>query len=373
MKLTIDRMRLQKLLNTVSIAIMPKSPTPAYLNFLLEMKEDRLTVTGSNGELTITSSCPVQEGDKTIIADFETGATLISAKFLSDIVRSIGSDIVSIEIVDDVIARIGDEKSQFKLNAIRAEEYPNLDLSKQGEHAVFSCEDFKKIVSQTAFAASTKEIRPVLTAINVKAEKGKIEFIATDSYRLSKKTYDLNQDVDFVANIPVKTLNEVSKLIETGEVEVVISSNKVVFTYKDTNIYSRLISGDFPKTSNMFPASYPYIFQVNSDSFISAMQRVSLLAVERENIVKLTVSADECNISSKSEQIGSANETIEEYRYTGDRFEISFNVNYVIDAIKAAQSEDVVLSFVGEMSAFKVTSPIDDSIVQIVTPVRSYY
>ena len=123
----------------------------------------------------------------------------------------------------------------------------------------------------------------------------------------------------------------------------------------------------------MFPSNYPYILQVNSSNFISAMERVSLLAIERENIVKLTVSSEGCSISSKSEQIGSADEVIENYRYSGDRFEISFNVNYLIDAIKAAQSEDVVLSFVGEMSAFRVTSPVDNSIVQIVTPVRSYY
>ena len=64
---------------------------------------------------------------------------------------------------------------------------------------------------------------------------------------------------------------------------------------------------------------------------------------------------------------------IDDYRYSGERFEISFNVNYVIDAIKAAQSEDVILSFVGEMAAFRVTSAVDTSIVQIVTPVRSYY
>lgn len=372
MKLTIDRLKLLKVLNTANIAIVPKSPTPAFLNFLLEMKNDSLLVTASNGELTITSECFINEGDKVNIADYEEGSTLIPAKFLLEIVRNLGSESVTIEIVDD-IARISDYKSEFKLNAIRAEEYPNLDLEKRGECVVFSGDDFKKIISQTAFAASNKEVRPVLTAINAKANDGLIEFVATDSYRLSKKTYEIDSDASFIANIPVKTMNEVSKLIDGGEIEVNISANKVVFSYKETNIYSRLIAGDFPKTSNMFPANYPYILQVNSDKFISAMQRVSLLAIERENIVKLTISDEECSISSKSEQIGSAHEVIEEYRYTGERFEISFNVNYVVDAIKAAQSEDVVLSFVGEMSAFRVTSPTDESIVQIVTPVRSYY
>ena len=373
MKLTINRQRFLKILNIVNIAIVPKSPTPAYLNFKLVMKSNELQVLGSNGELTISSTCPIEENGKNLITDYEEGETLISARFLLEIVKKLESDIVTLEIIDEVIARISDNKSEFKLNSIRAYEYPDLDLEKQGEEIVFLAEDLKKIVSQTAFAASTKEVRPVLTAINAKGNGNEIEFVATDSYRLAKKTYYINQDVHFLANIPVKTLTEVSKLVEDGEVVMTISETKAVFSCKDTNIYSRLISGDFPKISNMFPSNYPYVLQVNSNSFVAAMERVSLLAIERENIVKLAVSSDKLEISSKSEQIGSAIETIEDFRYTGDRFEISFNVNYVIDAIKAAQSEDVVLSFVGEMSAFKVSSLDDESIVQIVTPVRSYY
>lgn len=373
MKLTINRNRFLKLLNTVNIAILPKSPTPAYLNFKLEMQDEQLMILGSNGELTITTTCPIKENDKVIITDFEKGTTLISAKFLLDIVRKLESDFVTIEIVDDVIARISDNRSEFKLNAIRSYEYPDLDLEISGEQITFSSDELKKIVSQTAFAASTKEVRPVLTAINAKADGENIEFVATDSYRLSKKTCVLNSFVKFNANIPVKALSELSKLVENEDITVSISNTKAVFSYGETNIFTRLIAGDFPKTSGMFPANYPYILQVNSNSFISAMERVSLLAIERENIVKLSISDDGLEISSKSEQIGSAKETIDEYRYTGDRFEISFNVNYVIDAIKAAQSEEVVLSFVGEMSAFKVTSPNDNSLVQIVTPVRSYY
>ncbi len=373
MKFTIDRLRFLKLLNIVNIAIVQKSPTPAYLNYKIKMNENELIVLGSNGELTISSSCPIKENDKNIITDYEVGETLITAKFLLEIIRKLDAEFVSLEIIDDVIARISDNKSDFKLKSMPSYEYPDLDLSSDGQKLIIKGEDLKKIVSQTAFAASTKEVRPVLTAINAKCNGNSIEFVATDSYRLSKKTFNIDQELSFIANIPVKTLNEISKLIDNENVEISISQNKVVFIIGNTSIYSRLIAGDFPKVSGMFPATYPYELQVNSASFISAMERVSLLAVERENIVKLTVSSDELEISSKSEQIGSANEIIEDFRYKGDRFEISFNVNYVIDAIKAAQSEDVVLSFVGEMSAFKVSSIDDESIVQIVTPVRSYY
>ena len=163
------------------------------------------------------------------------------------------------------------------------------------------------------------------------------------------------------------------KLIENEDINLYIAPNKVIFEFGGTRVYSRIIVGDFPKTSRMIPSSYPYQLKVNANSFIDAMARVSLLSVERERIVKLSLSDDSVEVSSKSEQIGSANEKIELYEYNGGKFEISFNVDYVTDAIKATQSEDVLLSFAGEMNAFRITAPGDDSLIQIITPVRSYY
>ena len=372
MKFSIDRSRFNKLLTTVNVAIGQKSPTPAFLNFKLEMTNMGLKVLGSDNDLTIQSTLPIVENDKVLISDYECGSTLISAKYLLEIIRRLDGDTVELEIIDDVIVQISDNKSHFQLNSMKAEEYPDLDLSISGVKVNFKAEDYKKIVVQTAFAASTKEVRPILTAVNAKSDGTKAEFVATDSYRLAKKSFDVSSK-PFEANIPVKALTEVSKLIENDEVVLNITNNKVIFVFANTVVYSRLINGDFPKTSRMIPNNYPYVLKVNGSKFIDAMQRVSLLAVERERIVKLSLSDNGVEVSSKSEQIGSANERIELYQYEGGRFDISFNVDYVSDAIKAAQSEDVILSFAGEMNAFRVTSSEDQSIVQIITPVRSYY
>lgn len=373
MKITINRLRLLKALNIVSVAIGQKSPTPAFLNFKFIMDDEKLSITGSNNDLTICSNIAIKEGEEVLITSYEKGATLIASKFLLEIIRKLESDFVTIEVIDDVIAQISDENSDFKLNSMKIEDYPDLDLTIEGTSVIFKSDDLKKIISQTAFAASNKEVRPVLTAINVKADGNQMEFTATDSFRLSKKIVNINTEQNFEVNIPVRTLIEVSKMLESSEIKMTVSMRKVVFEFEGTTLYSRLISGDFPKTSRMIPEVYPYVLQVSSEMFTAAISRASLLAIERENIVKLSVSSDELEVSSKSDQIGSANEKILNFRYAGERFDISFNVNYVIDAIKAAQSDDVILSFAGEMSAFRITAPNDDSIVQIITPVRSYY
>lgn len=373
MKLTINRNCLLKTLNIVSVAIGQKSPTPAFLNFKLVMDDEKLTVTGSNSELTICSYINIRDGETVNIQYYEKGATLITSKYLLEIIRRLDSELVTIEIIDEVIAKISDEKSDFKLNSMRIEEYPELDLSIEGDSITFNAVEFKTIISQTSFAASNKEIRPILTAVNLKASENEIDFVATDSYRLSKKIVNISSEEEFEANIPVKTLQEVAKMVDDREIILTLSSRKAVFQFGETILFSRLIIGDFPKTSKMIPETYPYVLQISSEAFISAINRVSLLAIERENIVKISISNDRIDISSKTDQVGSANEIITNFRYSGDRFDISFNVNYVIDAIKACQSDDVIISFAGEMSAFRVTAPNDTSIVQIVTPVRSYY
>ena len=123
----------------------------------------------------------------------------------------------------------------------------------------------------------------------------------------------------------------------------------------------------------MIPDNYPFVLRVDASKFVNAMERVSLLVVEKERVCKLNLDMNSVEVSSRSEQIGSARETIDMYEYEGNRFSISYNVDYVSEAIKACKSSDVILSFAGEMNAFKVTSTDDETIVQIVTPVRSYY
>ena len=102
------------------------------------------------------------------------------------------------------------------------------------------------------------------------------------------------------------------------------------------------------------------------------MDRVSLLLIEKENVVKLTMSTEAVEVSAKSNQVGSATETINVCQYNSERLEISFNASYVADAIKACGSEDVVIQFLGEMKPFVVKNVNDESQIQLITPMRTY-
>ena len=106
---------------------------------------------------------------------------------------------------------------------------------------------------------------------------------------------------------------------------------------------------------------------------IKTIERINILSVERENVVDLYADEEKVEITAKSSQIGYAVDKIENFKYTGQPIKISFNSDYVLTAIKAMNCEDVVLEFIGEMKPFVIKNPQDDSVIQIVTPVRTYY
>lgn len=375
MRFTINREAFLKGLNIAGKAIGSKSPIPVMMNFKLQLTIEGLSVIGSNNELTIKTIIPISNGEEKIISDVEYGATLVSNKILTDIVRKVEGEKIHFEVIDDTIVKISDSRSNFKLNAIRAEEYPEIDLSNNGVSLNLNSDVFGTLVSQTAFAASSKEQRPILTAVNLQADNNRLIATATDSARLARKEISLEESYAFTANVPAKVLSEVSKLIESENVEkmtLAVSDTKVLFSFGTTIVSSRLISGDYPNTKNIVPKSFNYFLEANAQELISAMERVSLLLSEKENVVKLTMSNDGVEVSTKSSQVGSATERIGTCQYEGERLEISFNSNYVIEAIKACGSEDVTLAFLGEMKPFVIKNGQDSSQIQLVTPMRTY-
>ena len=373
MRLSIDKEQFLKALNTASKAIAAKSADPLLSNLKLDLNDKGLEVTGTNKEITIQCLVPYRIGDKEIIRSAGLGAALINAKLLTEVVRRMDGNEISLEIIDDSIAKIDDGRSSFKLNCVRAESFTDIDLEPNGTILTLPCADFTELVEQTAFAASTKLERPIMTALNLEAENGSLTAMASDSARLARKTVAIDSDVRFQCNLPARVASDVSHLFEGAErVTLAVNDSSVLFLFNNVVICSRLISGGYPIKRTVIPQMFNYHLEVNSQELLSAMSRASLLSAEHDYVVKLTMTEDEVLVSSRSEQTGSALESVQTFQYTGERLEVSFNSTYVIDAIKSMKSEDVRIRFQGEMKPFVVLSPSDETIVQLVTPMRSY-
>ncbi len=373
MRFVIARDEFLKGLQTASRAVGSKNAIPVLSNLKLDLTEEGLFITGSNNDLTIRTMIPYRINDLEVIRDYKEGSTLISSKIITEIARKIDSPEIKFDVIDSTIAVISDNISEFKINCIRPEEYPDLDLSAEGTSLVLSNADFATLIEQTAFAASTKEQRPILTAINLVAELGTLTATATDSARLARKTLTIDPNVFFTANITAKMMMEVARLAEgTSTIEIAVSEKKALFSFGRTVVAARLLSGDFPNTKNIIPRNINYSLRVNSQDMIKAIDRASLLSIERENVVSLTMSENGVEVSSKSSQIGSASDRLTNFRYDGQALSISFNKEFVLAAIRALGSPEVTLAFVAEMKPFVVRNDEDDTVVQVVTPMRTY-
>lgn len=373
MKCTIVKNKLLNALNTVCKAVQNKNPNAILTGIKLELSEAGLTLIGSDSDLTISSFLPVSENNETIITVFQSGSVVVSGKYILDIVRKLDCDIIEFDLVETSLMKIRDNISDFSLNTMRLEDYPLIDFAIVGSILKLPSETLRTIIEQTAFAASDKETRPILTGVNFKGENRHLECVATDSYRLARKVIEMESDLDFNVTIPSKILIEVGKIMESEPtVELCVSQKKIIFCLKNTQISVRLISGAYPDTSKLIPPSFLYTLDTLSLSVISAIDRASLLSQDRSNFVKLSVNSNTCQISSKSIEVGSVLEKIQNFTYQGDNLNISFTARYVIDAIRAIGSENIRISLNGEMKTFIITNKEDDSLVQLIQPVRTY-
>ena len=373
MRFTIKREEFLKGLLTASRAVGSKMAVAVLANLKVELNENGLFITGSNYDLTIKTLVPYKDNNVEIIRNYKEGATLINAKIITEIARKMESEEITLDVIDSTIAVISDNRSEYKLNCVRAEEYPDIDLEPNGTEIILAKQDFDSLVSQTAFAASMKEQRPILTAMNLEASNGLLIATATDSARMARKDIQIDPAIRFVANVPAKMMVEVNHLLEGCEtLSIAFSDKKALFTVGRSIIASRLIAGDYPNTKNIVPKVTNYLLEVSSSDLLKAIDRANILSLDRENVVDLTMSEEGIEISAKSSQVGSAVEKIDVFKYEGQNLKVSFNSEFVTAAVKALNAEDVTFAFVGEMKPFVIRNASDDSVIQIVTPVRTY-
>ena len=369
MNFKIKRIKLLNALTKTTKAVSIRSPLPVLTGIKFDLHDDCLILTGSDSDITIQTK--IIKDDDLII--YETGGVVLNSRYILDIVRKIDSDYINIQILDGALTRISSPTSKFDLNGTDILDYPRIDLSKNGIKTDINSLVLKNIISQTKFAASDKEHKPILTGINFKAANNQLECTATDSYRLAKKVVSLNEDVTFNITIPQKSLDEISKIIEKDEIiEMYVSDRKVLYVFDNNIIQTRLIDGSFPDTNRLIPNSFDYELDLDTHYLLNAIDRVSLLTNEQNNIIKLDMNDTQVLLSLYMQEIGSVEEILDKAFYKGESLSISFSSKYVTEAIKAFNSSKIKILFTGEMKPFIIKDYENDDVIQLVLPVRTF-
>ncbi len=378
MKFDIMRDRLLDGLNDVMKAVSSKTTIPILTGIKIDVTEEGMRLTGSDADITIQTFIPIEENGDQVINIAETGSIVLQARMFNEIVRKLPTNDVEIEVSNGFQTHIRSGKSEFHLIGLDPTEYPSLPEIAMDRQFAIPADLLKSIIRETVFAVATSESRPVLTGVNWQIKDEELICVATDSHRLAQRKTKLEQlptDVHSVV-IPGKSLNELNKVLgETTEpVQIVITSQQVLFKAENILFFSRLLEGNYPDTSRLIPEEFKTNITINGKQLLQAIDRASLLAREdRNNVVRFeTLESNIVEISSNSPEIGKVEEQIQVESLTGENIKISFSAKYMMDALKALESSEIRISFTGAMRPFYIKALDDDTVFHLILPVRTY-
>lgn len=368
MKISCTKEALLHAVQTVQKAVASKNTLPILTGIYLSAANGKLEMQATDYEVAI--SC-------TIAAEIEEpGTVVVSGRYFQEVVRKLPGTTVAIHALPtEKTIQITSNSAQFNLLNFPPEEFPV--ISRIAGERVFTIKDnvLRDLIKKTVFACSTDESRPIFTGGLLEVSGTDVQMVATNTHRLSLKKDHVEQAYENIKMIvPSKILAELARLLVSEhplDVEISLNKNQVSFSYEEVYIRSRIIEGQFPDYHRVIPESFATIIELPTDSFLDAVERVSLLARDGEyNVIKLSFANNIVTITSNNPDIGKASETVTAMM-DGNELEIAFNAKYVTDILKNIESEKLVFSLNTPLSPACIR-PIDDTgYTYIITPVRT--
>ena len=383
MKFTINRSKFTKSLTDVLRAISSRTTIPVLTGVKMTIDQSGLLLSGSDSDISIEIFIPVSDEDNQLEV-IKEGGIVLPARIFNEIVRKLSDEKLTIEVGDNFQTSITSAHAAFNINSIDVDNYPNFPVIDSNEVITLPTTLFKQVIQHTVIATSTQESRPILTGVNITIENGQLKAVATDSHRLSQRIIPITvpdslKDKSYKVIIPGKSLTELSKIIEDQDtIEMMVTQNQVLFKAENLYFYSRLLEGYYPDTNRLIPANSATELTINANDLLQATDRASLLSHEgKNNVIKLSISDNHVELSGNSPEIGTVEEELEYIEAKGDSLVISFNPDYLKDALRTFGHQNVIIGFTAPIRPFTVV-PADDnteisqSFIQLITPVRTY-
>jgi DNA polymerase-3 subunit beta len=362
MKLTVSREKLLEGLQTVQNVVSTRTTLPILSNVLIQAEGGALRLTTTDLDVSVRG---------TVEADIEReGATTLPARRLFNIVRELPASEVSIEVDSKNVATIRSGPSFFKILGLAQEEFPQLPAFENPKVFTIRQRDLKDGVRKTSYAISTDESRYVLNGILCSFKENKLTLVATDGRRLALVDIELEfpraNETEII--VPTKAVNELQRsLTEEGDVKVSIAENQVAFELNGALIISKLIEGNYPNYRQVIPAETKERVALERELFLHAVHRVSLLASEKSNSVKLVFSKNNIDIMANTPEVGEAKETLP-VNYRGKDFSIAFNPEFLMAPLRNLTEDEVYLDLIDEMSPGVVK--VQTAFLYVLMPMR---
>ncbi len=385
MKLVCSQAELNTALQLVSRAVASRPTHPVLANVLLtaDAGTDRLSLTGFDLSLGIQTA---------LTASVESsGAITLPARLLGEIVSRLSSDSPITLAIDEAGEQV-ELKSlsgSYQMRGMSADDFPELPLVESGKAVKVNARALLTALRGTLFASSSDEAKQLLTGVHLHFDGKAMEAAATDGHRLAvlsladalavETTVSSEMDDEgenFSVTLPSRSLREVERLIAgwrgDDQVSLFCDKGQVVFLAADQVVTSRTLDGTYPNYRQLIPDGFARSFDVDRRAFISALERIAVLADQHNNVVKVSgdSTSELLHISADAQDVGSGSESLSA-EFIGDAVQIAFNVRYVLDGLKVMDSDRIVLRCNAPTTP-AIISPKDDDIgfTYLVMPVQ---
>ena len=365
MKFTCNTKELSDACSNVMRAVSTKVTIPTIEGILMECGSDTLSLTGYDFEFGINTTLQASV--------VEPGAIVINAKVISDIIRKLPDPKVTFDISGTSVSIISGAV-QYNIMGIDADDYPELPSVSGGYPLFLNQTILQSMVSQTLFAVADNEYsKPVHTGLKFELTLNHLKLIGVDGYRLAIRTepvqYD-GEDISFI--VPKKTIRELTKLLTLDDdknISISVGKRHIVFDVDNYSIISRLLDGDFLDYNAAVPKTASTTILINTQDAINCIERtLPVIENDKKNPIRCLFENDEMRVSTVSSLGRVVDHT--HANVSGDRVEIGFNSKFILDALHAADTDQIKIELNSATSPAKILPLNDDGFLFLVLPMR---
>jgi DNA polymerase-3 subunit beta len=364
MKLSAARDVLLRPLQAVIGVVERRQTMPILSNVLLVVRDGRLAVTATDLEVELVAQTEV---------DVETGGEItVSGRKLLDICRALpdGADVGISVSGEKLLVRSG--RSKFALATLPAGEFPSIEDIKASQTITVAQDVLGRLIDKTHFSMAQQDVRYYLNGMLLESGGRFLRTVATDGHRLALCQTELDGasfDEQQVI-VPRKGVLELQRLLTgEGEVDIVLGANHVRIELDGIRFTSKLIDGRFPEYDRVIPKDSSNELSADREALRGALQRTAILSNEKYRGIRLIIREGAVVLQAHNPEQEEAEEELE-VSYSGDDIEIGFNVNYLLDAIGAVDSEEVAFSVVDSNSSCLIRQPGGKDCKFVVMPMR---
>lgn len=364
MLFTISRDSFLKTLQAVIGVVERRQTMPVLANVLLQLGKNDISMTATDLEVQLIAS--TSESLKVE----KTGEVTVPGRKLLDICRNLpaGTDLRVALDKERVTVRSG--RSRFTLATLPATEFPVLEAVKGAQSFSVEQIQLRQQIERTQFAMAQQDVRYYLNGMLFELKGGQLVTVATDGHRLALAAQAVEHENDVQVILPRKGVLELSRLLENeGQVEITLSQHHLQAEFGDRQFISKLIDGKFPEYQRVIPTTTSNNISADRQELRSALQRAAILSNEKFRGIRVELKENTLGIHSHNPEQEEAEDAIE-IQYSGESFEVGFNVNYLLDVLAILESDQIDLGLTDSNSSCLITDSKMPGSKFVIMPMR---